>query len=35
MRVLISYEQSYRGYTDALERAIRGLHSEAEVAACK
>ena len=34
MRILISYEQSYHVYSDALERAIRGLHPEAEVAAC-
>jgi hypothetical protein len=34
MRILISYEQSYHVYSDALERAIRGLHQEAEVAAC-
>jgi hypothetical protein len=34
MRILISYEQSYHFYTDALERAISGLHPEVEVAAC-
>jgi hypothetical protein len=34
MRVLISYEQSYHVYSDALERVIRGLHPEAEVADC-
>ena len=34
MRILISYEQSYHVYSDALERAISGLHPEVEVAAC-
>jgi len=34
MRILISYEESYRAYSDALERAIRGLHPDADVAAC-
>ena len=34
MRILISYEGSYRVYSDALERAIRGLRPEAEVASC-
>ena len=34
MRILISYEESYHVYSDALERAISGLHPEAEVAAC-
>ena len=34
MRILISYEQSYRVYTDALKRAISGLRPEADVAAC-
>jgi hypothetical protein len=34
MRILISYEQSYHVYSDALERAIRGLRPEVEVAAC-
>ena len=33
MRILISYEESYHVYSDALERAISGLHPEAEVAA--
>ena len=32
MRILISYEDSYRVYSDALGRAIRGLRPEAEVA---
>src|SRR5918995_2393966 len=35
MRILISYEQSYRVYSDVLERAIRRLRPEAEVAACR
>src|SRR5215213_9407919 len=35
MRILISYEESYRAYSDALERAIRGLHPDADVAACR
>ncbi len=35
MRILISYEESYRAYRDALERAIGGLHPDAEVAACR
>ena len=35
MRILISYEESYRAYSDALERAIGGLHPDAEVAACR
>src|SRR5919107_1376735 len=34
MRILISYEESYHVYSDALERAIRGLRPEVEVAAC-
>ena len=34
MRILISYEQSYHVYSDALQRAISGLHPDAEVAAC-
>jgi hypothetical protein len=34
MRILISYQQSYHVYSDALERAIRGLRPEVEVAAC-
>ena len=35
MRILISYEQSYCVYTDALERVIRGLRPEAEVVVCR
>ena len=35
MRILISYEESYRVYSDALERAIRGLRPDADVAACQ
>jgi hypothetical protein len=35
MRILISYEESYRVYSDALERAIRGLRPDADVAACR
>jgi hypothetical protein len=35
MRILICYEESYRAYSDALERAIGGLHPDAEVAACR
>jgi hypothetical protein len=34
MRILICYEESYRAYSDALERAIRGLRPDADVAAC-
>ena len=34
MRILISYEESYRVYSDALERAIRGLRADTDVAAC-
>lgn len=35
MRILISYEDSYRVYSDALERAIRGLRPDADVASCR
>ncbi len=35
MRILICYEESYRAYGDALERAIGGLRPEADVAACR
>jgi hypothetical protein len=35
MRILISYEDDYRVYADALERAIRGLRPGAEVATCR
>ena len=34
MRILVSYEQSYHVYSDALERAISGLRPEVEVASC-
>jgi hypothetical protein len=34
MRILISYEEGYRVYSDALARALRGLRPEAEVASC-
>jgi hypothetical protein len=34
MRILISYEQSYHVYSDVLQRAIRGLRPDADVAAC-
>jgi hypothetical protein len=35
MRILISYEESYHVYSDALERAISGLRPEADVATCQ
>ena len=35
MRILISYEDSYRIYSDVLESALRRLRPEAEVAACR
>jgi hypothetical protein len=35
MRVLISYEERYRVYGAALERAIGGLRPEADVASCR
>jgi hypothetical protein len=35
MRILISYEDAYRVYSDALERALRGLRPDAEVASCR
>jgi hypothetical protein len=35
MRILICYEESYRTYSDVLERAIRGLRPEADVASCR
>ena len=35
MRILISYEESYRVYSDALEWAIRGLRSHEDVAVCR
>ena len=34
MRILISYEESYHVYSDALQRAIRGLRPDADVAVC-
>jgi hypothetical protein len=35
MRILISYdEESYRTYSDVLERAIGGLRPETDVASC-
>ena len=34
MRILISYEESYHVYSDALQRAIRVLRPDADVAAC-
>ena len=35
MRILISYEESYHLYSDALQRALSGLRPAAEVAACR
>ena len=35
MRILISYEEAYRVYADALERALGGLRPDAEVAVCR
>ena len=35
MRILISYEESYHLYSDALHRALQGLRPNAEVAACR
>ncbi len=34
MRILISYQESYRVYAEALHRALGGLRPEAEVAVC-
>ena len=34
MRILISYEESYHVYSDALQRAIGGLHPDVDVAVC-
>jgi hypothetical protein len=34
VRILISYEDSHRVYSDALERALGGLRPGAEVASC-
>jgi hypothetical protein len=35
VRILICYEESYRTYSDVLERAIGGLRPEADVASCR
>ena len=35
MRILISYEDSYHVHSDTLERVLRGLRPEAEVASCR
>ena len=35
MRILISYEESYRTYGGILETAIGGLRPEADVASCR
>ena len=35
MRILISYEQSYRVYSDVLESVIGVLRPEADVASCR
>jgi hypothetical protein len=35
MRILISYEDAYCVYGYALERVLRGLRPEAEVASCR
>jgi hypothetical protein len=35
MRILISYEDAYRVYSDALESALRGLLPDAEMASCR
>jgi hypothetical protein len=35
MRILICYEDAYRVYSDAHERALRGLRPDAEVASCR
>ena len=35
MRILISYEESFYLYSDALHRALSGLRPDAEVAACR
>ena len=34
MRILISYEDSYHVHSDTLERVLRGLRPDAEVAVC-
>ena len=35
MRILISYEDSYHVHSDTLERVLRWLRPDAEVAACR
>src|SRR5215204_6584210 len=35
MRILISYKESHRVYSDALERTMRGLLPDADVAVCR
>jgi hypothetical protein len=35
MRILICYEESYRTYSDVLQRAIGGLRPEADVVSCR
>jgi hypothetical protein len=35
MRILISYEDRYHVYSDAMEIALHGFRPEAEVAACR
>ena len=35
MRILISYEESYRAYSDVLESVIGALRPEADVASCR
>ena len=35
MRILICYEESYRAYSDVLERVIGALRPEADVASCR
>jgi hypothetical protein len=35
MRILISYEEVYRVYADALKRALGGLRPDAQVAVCR
>ncbi len=35
MRILISYEEAYRVYAEALQRALGGLRPDAEVAVCR
>ncbi len=35
MRILISYEERYHLYSEALQRALSGLRPDAEVATCR